>query len=55
MKIAILDYSTGILSVIQIPHYEHEQNIIDHLTDMGFNTNNIHYMEVKSVNIEFTL
>lgn len=49
MKIAVLDYASGSVDIFEVPDGEH---IECYLTEeKGYRMDEIHWMEVKSINI----
>lgn len=49
MKVAVLDYSTGNVDILEIHDGIHIEWYLKE--QIGYNLNNVHWMEVKAINI----
>lgn len=49
MKIAVLDYASGSVDIFEVSDSEHIEWYL--AVEKGYNLDNIHWMEVKSINI----
>lgn len=53
MKVAVLDYSSGCVDIFEVPKGENIEWYL--IEEKGYNLDNIHWMEVKCININIVV